>query len=152
MEDTNKNNDQLEIRIGSDIILLDISDLQLSEDVNAINKSLSDHASKYQKIATLLIRAKFYKEQTEHALLILRGEVELAIRESSEKKPTEKMIETMVNINSGVKILEKELIDARKQEGLLNALKESYQHRKDTLIVLAQNLRGQFYNSNPVGI
>ena len=138
------------IEIGNNLI--DISDLEMSDDINVINKSLATHPGKFGEISRISVVIKCKKEELELQLKRLKAEVDSKIRSNLSKKTTETNIDNLISLEPAVKELEDKLLNIRKDELMINTLKEAYQHRKDCLLDLARNLRAQLYNLGPQSI
>lgn len=57
------------------------------------------------------------------------------------KKPTEAMIENMAKTAAEYQTKQNEFLDAKKEAGLLKALRDAMTHRKDVLVGLGANYR-----------
>lgn len=120
------------------------SELKLSEE--EINAHLMNQPSLYVYYAVL-------EEMAEAAMAEVRLHLELTEAALDEKyrkeitvrggKITEAMVSGAVRLDSEHIAAVSDYNQARKNVGILSAIKEAFRHRKDCLIALASNMRAQ---------
>ena len=116
---------------------------ELKLDEVTINDDLKDQPSWYAWYASLQERAEAEYQMAKFALEITEAETDARIRITSEKKPTEAQLKAMIVLDEDCQKARLAVIEAKKIVGILRAVKEAFQHRKECAIALASNMRAQ---------
>lgn len=95
----------------------------------------------------LALARKEYDKQKEE-LELITAEVDKEIRETADKKPSEKAIEGMVLLDSRVQQAKKSLIDCRYNVNMLEAARAGLDNKRDALTNLVK-LHGMGYFAEP---
>jgi len=129
---------------------------ELVMDEARINEDLKEQPSWYSWYATLQEKAESAYATAKLALEITEATVDAEIRLHVNEKLTEKKIANQILLNVKYQSARLTLIDAKEILGIVKAVKEGFQHRKDCLIALSSNMRIQadptlFVNKQPKG-
>lgn len=132
----------IEIKIGNEKITLDPEE-ELRMDEATINDNLKEQPSLFAFYAVLAEKAHAELNESKLTLEILEAELDAKIREVAVKKPTEKQIQQQILLDDSYQEARMEVIRANKQLGILKSYKDAFNHRKETVIALASNMRVQ---------
>lgn len=128
---------------GQDIELDYITELELHEET--INEDLKKQPNLFAFYVVLSEKAQADLGESKLALEIMEAELDADIRLDlvDGKKPTEKSIQAKILLNEDYQEARMEVIMRQKAVGILRGLKESFNHRKESVIALASNMRAQ---------
>lgn len=119
---------------------------ELAMDEATINEDLKNQPSWYAWYASLYEKAESQHQMDKLVLEITEAEVYGEVRNglvNATKKPTEAQIRATVMLNERYQQARMKVLESKKSIGLVKAVKEGFQHRKETLIALASNMRVQ---------
>lgn len=119
-------------------------ELKCSEDT--INEDLTDQPSLFAWYAVLQEMAEEVYSRARMEFEISEAQLDAQYRkEAADKKEKvmEKQILSKIVLNDTHIALRNVMIEAKKNVGTLKAIKDSFNHRKETLIALASNMRAQ---------
>lgn len=104
-----------------------------------LDEVCENHSNIYGQYSTDLAKAKLELNNAEDAVKLEMSEVDAAIRNAAEKKPSEAAITQMVYASEPVVKARQRVAQAKENEFLLQAQVRSFEHRKsmiDNLVVL----------------
>ena len=113
----------------------------LSSEEN-INDDLKNQPGWYAWYAVLQEKADHELQESKLMLEIFGAELDAKIR-STHESLTEKKITAMILMDEDYHMARRMVNDSKHKVGVLKAVKESFDHRKDMLITLASNMRKQ---------
>ena len=122
---------------------IDINE-EISIDPQNLPAVFSEHPGKFAWYATVHAAAQYVVDQAKLTLDVLRSEVAArlrAITDGKGKKPSEALIASALEGDEQVKDAQRSLIEAKRQEAVLKALREAFTHRRDMLIQLGASER-----------
>lgn len=108
-----------------------------------INEELADQPSKFAWHGVLSELAKSKVLMLKNELETLKAELDQDIRSKADKKPTERDIDAMIQLDSKYQKKEREYLAAQKDSGILQVARQAFEQRKDMLISIAANMRGE---------
>jgi hypothetical protein len=137
---------------GKSVAVFEHGDTEYTVDVDAelhidrgdIQKCFVDQPGKYAWYATIYAAALTNVDRCKLELEVTKSRVASGMRSSVDSKgkvPSEATIDKLLPGDEEVIAAEEKLISAKHQEGVLRAVKEAFQHRRDMLIQLGYDLR-----------
>lgn len=109
-----------------------------------INEDLKEQPSWYSWYCTLQEKAEKAYAETKLLLEITEARLDADYRmKNINEKLTEKKLANMIILDDEYQRARIAVIDAKEVIGIIKAVKEGFQHRKDMLITLASNMRTQ---------
>lgn len=133
----------VEIVVGGKTHTIDYQkELKCSEET--INDDLKDQPSYFAWYAVLSEIAQAEMAEAKSTLEMSEALLDEQIRKNAGgDKVTETMIKNKIRLDPTYQAAQDNFATARKNVGILGAIKESFYHRKDILISLASNMRVQ---------
>jgi energy-converting hydrogenase A subunit M len=133
----------VELVVGGVTYTIDYrKELKCSEET--INDDLKDQPSFFAWYAVLSEVAQAEMAEAKTTLEMAEAVLDERIRkESAGDKVTETMVKNRIRLDPTFQGAQENFATARKNVGILGAIKESFYHRKDVLISLASNMRVQ---------
>jgi hypothetical protein len=119
-------------------------DSELKIDRGNIQECFMDQPGKYAWYSAVYAAASTRVDEAKLRLEIVKSRVSSKLRsrvDGKGKAPAESAIEKMLPGEEEVITAEENLIEAKRQEGVLRAVKEAFQHRRDMLIQMGYDLR-----------
>jgi len=119
-------------------------DAELKIDRGNIQDCFMDQPGKYAWYATVYAAASTNVDRCKLNVEIVKSQVASRLRsmiDSKGKAPSEAKVDKILPGEQEVIEAEEKLIEAKRQEGLLRAVKEAFQHRRDMLIQMGYDLR-----------
>jgi len=132
--------EKVNIEIGEEEFTLDPEDLSCSEET--INVDLMNQPSLYTWISVLKEEADAEYQEKKMSLDLMEAELDSKYRKKTEK-PTENKIAMAIIRDDDYGGSKTEMIQARRNVGILRAWEEGFRQRKEVLIALASNFRAQ---------
>lgn len=118
-------------------------DLQINK--YKLDAECENQANLYGRYAVEYAEAQAEQDKAENSLKLTMAEVDLSIRENSDKKPTESAINSMVLMSEEVKKAKRRLEEASERVYLLNAQVRAFEHKKAMLDGLIQLYIKNYY-------
>jgi energy-converting hydrogenase A subunit M len=133
----------VEMVVGGKTYTIDYQkELKCSEET--INDDLKDQPSFFAWYAVLSEIAQAEMAEAKSTLEMSEALLDEQIRKNAGgDKVTETMIKNKIRLDPTYQAAQDNFATARKNVGILGAIKESFYHRKDILISLASNMRAQ---------
>lgn len=119
-------------------------DAELKIDRGDIQKCFMDQPGKYAWYSTVHAAAMTYVDRCKLELAITESKTASRLRSQADSKgkvPSEAAIDKILPGEPEVIAAHEKLIKAEEQEGVLRAVKEAFQHRRDMLIQMGYDLR-----------
>ncbi len=113
-----------------------------------LDREWENQPSYMYSCAVALAEARKELDTAKEAYDIIVAEVDRSIRETSDKKPSEKAIEGMTLLDSDVQDAKKKLIEAKYNVSMLEAARAGLENKKDALTNLVK-LHGMSYFAEP---
>ncbi len=119
-------------------------DAEIGIDPQNLKEAFTSQAGQYSWYATVHAAALHYVEVTKRKLDLVKSQVagEWRGRVTEKGKPySETAIASMSDSDKRVEGAHQDLLEAKRQEGILRAVREAFAHRRDMLIQLGANER-----------
>jgi len=138
--------DELKMSIKLDKVHKVDLELDLEIDKTKLNDELAGQPSMYAWYATLCEMSRNKVLYLKNALEIMEAELDQQIRrdwDSDEGKMTEAGVAAKIKLNKKHQALVDSYLDAQLSQGKLMVAKVSFEQRKDMLISISANMRGE---------
>jgi len=106
-----------------------------------ILEELAEHSARYAWFAVLFAKAKAREERLKFELKVLEAELDREYRENGKGKVTEKFLEKAIVADERYKEKMKEYLQAKEEAGVLQAVVEALEHKKDMLVSYVSMLK-----------
>ena len=125
---------------GKEYDLQYLQELQVAEET--INENLKDQPALFAFYAVLEEVAEAEYVEAKLRVEIVEAQLDYEYRKTSEKV-TENLIRNKIRCDDKYLSAVVAMNDAKKNTGILKAIKDSFSHRKEIVIALASNMRAQ---------
>lgn len=107
----------------------------------SILEELAEHSARYAWFAVLYAKVKSKEERLKFELKVLEAELDKEYRENGQGKVTERYLEKVIVSDERYKKKMEEYLKAREEAGVLQAVVEALEHKKDMLISYVSMLK-----------